>query len=179
MTPLQEAPHLLALFRQLDSTGRMGLVQRMREQALRRLAGHIPQGFDAANSGNCIVVAMAIEASAAPTAVKAAARLLRACVHAVEAPSMLDAATLVGIYAALDAHAVERDAATQRGRRKGGNAGKKAKLPPADKLHAMVLEKINSSGRSLSYAEAKGVVRQRFGATSQAINKKLKNLKPA
>jgi hypothetical protein len=107
MTPLQEAPHLLSAFRQLDAAGRVGLVRRMREQALRRLAGHTPPGFDAGNDDHCIVAALAIEAAAVPASVKAAARLLRACVHAVEAPGALDAAMLVSAYAALDEHAAE------------------------------------------------------------------------
>lgn len=171
MTPLQEAPHLLSAFRQLDDAGRAGLVRRMREQALRRLAGHTPPGFDASNDDHCIVASLAIEASAAPASAKAAARLLRACVHAVEVPGALDAALLVSTYAALDEHAVARDAATQRGR-SGGGKSKPAKLPPADELRAEVAQV--QAARSLSEVEAKGVVRLRYKASSQALNRKLK-----
>jgi hypothetical protein len=108
VSPLQQAPHLLALFRQLDDVGRMGLVHRMREQALQLLAGHAPAGFDADDNDHCVTAALWIEASTAPADVKAAARLLRACVRAVEAPGALDAAQLVATYALLDEDAVAR-----------------------------------------------------------------------
>lgn len=105
MTPLQLMPHLMAAFRTASEAGRVALVNKMRAEALHRLQGHAPSGFDSGDNDHCITAALWIEGSAAPASVKAAARLLRACVHAAESPDALDAAMLVSTYAALDEHA--------------------------------------------------------------------------
>ena len=171
MSPINEAPHLLALFGQLDATGRMRLVQRIQAEALRRLKGHTPTGFNAADADHYVITAMSVARSDAPERAKAAARLLRACAHATEAQGEFDAAVLVSVYAQLDAHAVARDKAAQAKRSEGGKS-KPAKLPPADDLRAEVAQL--QAARGLSEADAKGIVRKRYGVTPQALNRKLK-----
>lgn len=171
MTPLEEQLHLLSLFRQLGAEGRIGLVQRMRDEALRRIGAHWPRGGDHRNNDDCVTAALWIEFGTKPAEVKAAARLLRACVHAAEAPDAMDPARLVAIYAALDEPAVARDAAMQGFRRAGGKA-KAAKLPGADELRAEV-DRLKAA-RGMTEAEAKGVLRLRHGVTPQALNRKLK-----
>lgn len=103
MRPIDEMPHLRVLFRRLDSPARAHLVQRIRESALLRLAGHLPEGFDSTNSDHLVVAALHIEKSHAAGAAKDAARLLRACVHAAENPHCFDFDMIADLYGLLDA----------------------------------------------------------------------------
>ena len=171
MRAIEEAAHLLVGFRQLDGAGRLRIVQYMRARALCILAPHLPPGFDADDHDQCVILAISARRSHLPKNVKAAASLLRACVGAVEAPTAFDAGALVIAFAQLDMHAVERDAATQAGRRKGGT--EKAKLPEASDLRAEVAQ-VRAAARGRTEADAKGIVRTRYKVTAQALNRKLK-----
>lgn len=171
MNAIEEAAHLLVGFRQLDGDGRARVVRHMKARALRILAPHLPVGFNADDHDECVILSISVRRSQIPANAKAAARLLGACVNALEAPTVFDAGSLVLAYAQLDMHAVDRDAATQAGRSQGGK-DKAAKLPPVDELRAMV-EQVRAA-RNVSEADAKGIVSKRYRATRQAINRKLK-----
>lgn len=119
MRPIDEGMFLLRTYRRLGTAGRLDMVTRIQALALRRLAGHLPAGFDAANVDHCIVAALHVERGDARADVKAAAHLLRACAHAVEAPESFDAESLFDACMQLDAHAAELGQRFKQGRKPG------------------------------------------------------------
>lgn len=170
-SPLHQAPHLLAMLSVANEARRVRIVERLRYVAIRHMGSHA-RGIADDDHDRLIPAALAVEASSvARPAIKAAARLLRACVRKLETPESISDSMLVVLYAALDAPAVVRDAVAQVKRAEGGRS-KGSKLPSPAELRAEI-EHLRAT-RGISEIDAKGVVRRRYCATSQAINRKLK-----
>ncbi len=121
MSPLDESVHLRALFDGplLSAEARLGLLRRMQTEGLRRLAPHLPAGFCVDDADQCIALALQVEHAAADADATAAARLLRACVHALESPDARTVQRAVDAYALLDAPAVAVAQKFRVGRKQG------------------------------------------------------------